>query len=79
MGGVDKAKDKAEQLKGRMKEKVGDVIDDESMENEGRVEEFKGKVKEEGHNLREEGEDNLHEAKERFVGEGGPNGDDEGR
>lgn len=69
MGAFDKAKDKAEQLKGRVKEKIGDATDNESLENEGRAEELKGKAKEEFHDLREEGEDKLHEAKERLTDE----------
>jgi uncharacterized protein YjbJ (UPF0337 family) len=67
MGAFDKAKDKAEQLKGRAKEKIGDATDNESMENEGRADQLRGKAKEEFHDLREEGEDKLHEAKERLT------------
>jgi uncharacterized protein YjbJ (UPF0337 family) len=69
MGAFDKAKDKAEQLKGRVKEKIGDATDNESLENEGRADELKGKTKEGFHDLREEGEDKLHEAKERLTDE----------
>ncbi|MCC3761653.1 CsbD family protein [Glycomyces sp. TRM65418] len=67
MGAFDKAKDKAEQLKGRAKEKVGDATDNHSMANEGRAEELKGKAKEEFHDFREEGDDKLHDAKERLT------------
>jgi uncharacterized protein YjbJ (UPF0337 family) len=67
MGAFDKAKDKAEQLAGRAKEKFGDATDNESLENEGRGQELKGRAKEDFHDLREEGEDKLHEAKERLT------------
>ncbi|MCD0443263.1 CsbD family protein [Glycomyces sp. A-F 0318] len=67
MGAFDKAKDKAEQLKGKAKEHFGDATDNESLENEGRGEQVKGKTKEEWHDLREKGEDKLHDAKERFT------------
>ncbi|THV22845.1 CsbD family protein [Glycomyces paridis] len=70
MGAFDKAKDKAEQLKGKAKEKLGDATDNESLENEGRRDELKGKAKEEFHDLREKGEDKLHDAKERLTDSG---------
>jgi uncharacterized protein YjbJ (UPF0337 family) len=76
MGGVDKAKDKAEQLKGRVKEKIGDATDNKSLENKGRAEQLKGKAKEETHDLSEEADDKLHEGKERLMGR---DSDDEGR
>ncbi|SDE23262.1 CsbD family protein [Glycomyces harbinensis] len=67
MGAFDKAKDKAEQLKGKAKEKFGDATDNESLENEGRRDQLKGKAKEEFHDLREKGEDKLGDAKDRLV------------
>jgi uncharacterized protein YjbJ (UPF0337 family) len=67
MGGIDKAKDKTEQLVGRAKEKLGDATDDESMANEGRAQELKGKAKEEWHDLKEKGDDKLHDAKENLT------------
>ena len=69
MGGFDKAKDKAEQLIGSAKEKLGDATDDESMANKGRAEELKGKAKEEWHDLQEKGDDKLHDAKESLTDE----------
>ncbi|MEU5870542.1 CsbD family protein [Glycomyces sp. NPDC047369] len=68
MGAFDKAKDKAEQMKGRAKEKVGDATDNESLANEGRTDELKGKAKEEWHDLKEGADDKLHDAKERMAG-----------
>lgn len=67
MGAFDKAKDKAEQLKGKAKEHFGDATDNESLENEGRGEQVKGEAKEGWHDLREKGEDKLHDAKERLT------------
>ncbi|MFC3495541.1 CsbD family protein [Glycomyces rhizosphaerae] len=67
MGGIDKAKDKAEQLKGRAKEKIGDATDNESLANKGRAEQMKGRAKEEWHDLKEEADDKLHEAKARTT------------
>ncbi|MFI9201099.1 CsbD family protein [Streptomyces sp. NPDC053048] len=42
MGAKDKAKAKAEQAKGRLKETTGKVTGDRRMEAEGRVEKTKG-------------------------------------
>ncbi|RRS01634.1 CsbD family protein [Glycomyces terrestris] len=68
MGAFDQAKDKAEQMKGRAKEKWGDATDNESLENEGRADELKGKAKEKWHDVQEGAGDKLHEAKERMTG-----------
>ncbi|MDN3238175.1 CsbD family protein [Glycomyces tritici] len=73
MGGFDKAKDKKDQLVGSAKEKIGDATDNESLANEGRAQELKGKAKEEWHDLKEKGDDKLHDAKQ------GLTDDDEGR
>jgi uncharacterized protein YjbJ (UPF0337 family) len=70
MGGFDKAKDKAEQLAGSAKEKVGDATDNESLANKGRAQELKGKAKEEWHDLKEQGDDKLHDAKKGLTDDG---------
>jgi uncharacterized protein YjbJ (UPF0337 family) len=67
MGAFDKAKDKAEQLKGKAKEHFGDATDNESLENEGRADQLKGKGKEGVHDLREKGEDKLHDVTDRLT------------
>jgi uncharacterized protein YjbJ (UPF0337 family) len=41
-----KIENKAEELKGKAKEGVGNMTDDERLANEGRVDQAKGKVKE---------------------------------
>jgi uncharacterized protein YjbJ (UPF0337 family) len=42
----DEVRGKADQVKGRVKEEVGDMIDDERLENEGRAERAAGEVEE---------------------------------
>ena len=42
----DEMKGKADQVKGRMKEAVGDLTDDDRMHNEGAKDEIKGKAQE---------------------------------
>ncbi|MEV7615027.1 CsbD family protein [Streptomyces sp. NPDC089799] len=43
---MSKAKAKAKQVKGKMKETAGDMTDDQRMEMEGRAEHMTGKVQE---------------------------------
>ncbi|GAA2276955.1 CsbD family protein [Glycomyces scopariae] len=69
MGAFDQAKDKAEQLKGRAKEKFGDATDNESLANEGRADQVKGKAKEKFHDVQDDAGDKLHDAKERLTGD----------
>jgi uncharacterized protein YjbJ (UPF0337 family) len=45
MGLGDKARNKAEELKGTAKEKIGKATDDEELAAEGTVERVKGNVK----------------------------------
>ena len=42
----DEVRGKADQVKGRVKEEVGDLMDDERLENEGRAERAAGEVEE---------------------------------
>ncbi|MBV9163046.1 MAG: CsbD family protein [Pseudonocardiales bacterium] len=53
MGILDKAKDKAEQLIGEAKEKIGQMTGNESLENAGKRDQLAGEVKEAGHDLRD--------------------------
>lgn len=48
----DKAKDKAEQLIGEMKEKIGQVTGNENVDNAGKRDQLSGEVKEAGHDPR---------------------------
>jgi len=42
----DKAEGKGDQVKGKLKEELGDLTDDESLEAEGHKDQAKGKAKE---------------------------------
>ncbi|MEU6857417.1 CsbD family protein [Glycomyces sp. NPDC046736] len=70
MGAFDKAKDKAEQLKGQAKEKFGDATDNESLANEGRADQAKGSAKEKWHDVKESASDKLSDAKDQLTGKG---------
>jgi uncharacterized protein YjbJ (UPF0337 family) len=45
MGAMDKAKDKAQELAGKAKEKVGDATDDQDLEAEGKRDKMEGGLK----------------------------------
>ena len=53
MGIDDKADNKAEELKGKGKAKVGDATDDRDLEAEGRVEQAKGSLKQAGEKVKD--------------------------
>jgi uncharacterized protein YjbJ (UPF0337 family) len=57
MGLGDKAKNKAEELKGDIKEKFGDATDNESLQAEGAGEEAGAKAKQAGENLKDAARD----------------------
>jgi uncharacterized protein YjbJ (UPF0337 family) len=48
MGFDDKLENKAEELKGEVKEKYGDATDDESMQAEGKTDQAKADLKQAG-------------------------------
>lgn len=50
---VDKAKHKAEEMKGSMKEKLGAGMEDEDLREEGMMDQAKAKAKEIGDDVRE--------------------------
>lgn len=66
MGVFDKAKDKAEQLVGQAKEKLGQQTDNETLENEGKRDKLAGEAKETGHDLRDKAAGAVQDAKERL-------------
>jgi uncharacterized protein YjbJ (UPF0337 family) len=66
MGIFDKAKDKAEQLIGEAKEKIGQITGNESLENAGKREQVAGEVKEAGHDLRDKAASAVDDAKDKF-------------
>lgn len=53
MGIADKASNKAEELKGKAKEVVGDVTNDDSLKAEGKAEQSKSDVKQAGENVKD--------------------------
>ncbi len=57
MSGVDKAKAKAEELKGVAKEKIGDATDNQRLEGEGVADQASGKAKQAAEDVRQAGED----------------------
>lgn len=53
MSAVDKAKNKAEELAGKAKEKVGQVTGDRDTEAEGHKDQAKGNVKQAGEKIKD--------------------------
>ena len=49
----DKASNKAEELKGKAKEKVGQATGDEQMESEGKGDQAKGNLKQAGEKIKD--------------------------
>jgi len=52
MSEIDKAKNAAERVTGNVKEKIGDVTDNESLEAEGRREQGEADLKDAGENVK---------------------------
>lgn len=69
MSVFDKAKDKAEQMVGDAKEKVGRHTDNEELENAGKRDQLSGETKEAGHDLRDRAAGTVQDAKERMRDE----------
>jgi uncharacterized protein YjbJ (UPF0337 family) len=53
MGMDDKAGNKAEDLKGKVKESTGKATDDESLEAEGKTDQSKSSLKQAGENVKD--------------------------
>jgi uncharacterized protein YjbJ (UPF0337 family) len=53
MGAQDKFSNKAEELKGKAKERVGKMTDDEELENEGKRDETKADLKQAGEKIKD--------------------------
>ena len=53
MSDTDKISNKAEELKGRVKENVGDAIDNEQMQGEGKIDQAKGNLKQAGEKVKD--------------------------
>ncbi|WP_137874240.1 CsbD family protein [Rhodococcus sp. Q] len=53
MSAIDKAKNKAEELAGKAKKKVGEATGDDRTEAEGRRDEAKGNIKQAGEKVKD--------------------------
>jgi uncharacterized protein YjbJ (UPF0337 family) len=53
MSGIDKMKDKAEELGGKGKEAVGDATDNRDLQAEGKADETKGNLKQAGEKVKD--------------------------
>jgi uncharacterized protein YjbJ (UPF0337 family) len=53
MSSEDKLSNKAEELKGKLKEGAGDATDNERLENEGRADQAKGNLKQAGEKVKD--------------------------
>jgi uncharacterized protein YjbJ (UPF0337 family) len=69
MGILDKVKDKAEQLIGEAKEKIGQMTGNENLENSGKRDQLSGEVKEAGHDLRDKAAGAVHDVKDELSGD----------
>jgi uncharacterized protein YjbJ (UPF0337 family) len=63
-GTSDKAKGKLDELKGKAKDKVGDLTDDESLQAEGKKDRLKGKGKQAWGTLKNTGQDLKDDVKD---------------
>ncbi len=53
MSSEDKLSNKAQELKGKVKEGAGDATDDQSLENEGRADQSKSNLKQAGEKVKD--------------------------
>jgi uncharacterized protein YjbJ (UPF0337 family) len=53
MSGLDKAKNKAEELGGEAKEKIGDATGNQRLEDEGHVDQASGNLKQAGEKVKD--------------------------
>ncbi|WP_327099578.1 CsbD family protein [Nocardia vinacea] len=53
MGAVDKARNKAEELSGKAKEKFGEATDDKDMQQEGKADQTKSNLKDAGEKVKD--------------------------
>ena len=53
MSTEDKISNKAQELKGKLKEGAGDAADNERLENEGRADQTKGNLKQAGEKVKD--------------------------
>ena len=53
MSTKDKISNKTEEIRGKIKEGVGDATDDEALENQGRRDQAKGNIKQAGEKVKD--------------------------
>ncbi|WP_285592560.1 CsbD family protein [Actinomycetospora sp. NBRC 106378] len=53
MSGADKAENKGEELKGKVKESAGSAVGNESLEAEGKADQTKGSLKQAGEKVKD--------------------------
>jgi uncharacterized protein YjbJ (UPF0337 family) len=53
MSSEDKLSNKAQEMKGKVKEGAGDATDDKRLENEGRADQSKGNLKQAGEKVKD--------------------------
>jgi uncharacterized protein YjbJ (UPF0337 family) len=56
-----------EQMKGRAKQAVGDLTDDEDLKREGKIDETAGKAKEKLGDLKDKADDAIDRTKDKFT------------
>lgn len=66
MGILDKAMDKAEQLIGEAKEKLGQLTGNEKLENAGKRDQLAGEAKETVHDVRDEAAGVIDDARDKL-------------
>jgi uncharacterized protein YjbJ (UPF0337 family) len=59
---------KAEQVKGKIKEAAGDVTDDDSLRREGKADHASGRAKEKIEDLKDKAEDAVDSVKDKLTG-----------
>ena len=66
VGILDKAMDKAEQLIGEAKEKLGQLTGNEKLEDSGKSDHLAGEVKESAHDLRDKAAGAIEDARDKL-------------
>ena len=56
MSATDKAKDKAQAAKGKVKKETGKAVDDPVLEGEGKADQVKGNLKQAGEKIKDAGQ-----------------------
>ncbi|WP_158886673.1 CsbD family protein [Amycolatopsis anabasis] len=62
----DKVKDKAQQMVGGAKEKLGEATGNEDLQASGKADQTKGEAKEAGHDLRDKATGAVQDAKDKL-------------